>query len=279
MLITLTTDFGTADGYVGAMKGVIARLAPEAQVVDITHEIPAQDILAGALALETACPFFPPETIHVAVIDPGVGTSRAAVAIQTPHAFFVGPDNGIFDLVLGAGTRRRKQRVSEDSSLRFSAWTAVRLTNASYYRPQVSSTFHGRDIFAPVAAHLARGVMLSELGEPIKDLVSLALPEPEKSRGGLKLHVLRADHFGNLITDLTAQEYKRWNPKNAAVAIEIGTRRIAGLSSTFADVAPGEPVAYFGSGGRLEIAVRNGDAAKTLSAELAQGIALRRLRR
>lgn len=261
-LITLTTDFGLVDTYVGAMKGVILNIAPDAAIVDICHEIPPQDVMAGALALESAAGYFPEGTLHVAVVDPGVGGERAAVAVEARRYTYVGPDNGLFTLIL-----RR------DPVLR-----AVRLTNPAYRRHPVSATFHGRDVFAPAAAYLAQGVRLEELGEPVGALVSLNIPEPAESGGELTGQVLHVDRFGNLVTSVTADTWGRRSGglDPSAVRVQVGGVGVGPIRSTYVDVAPGEPVAYFGSGGRLEIGVRNGSAAATLDAARGSAFTIRR---
>jgi S-adenosylmethionine hydrolase len=246
-IITLTTDFGLFDPYVGIMKGVILGIAPEAVLVDITHDVPAQDVVAGALALEAVCEFFPAGTIHVAVVDPGVGSGRAAVAVETEFCYFVGPDNGLFTAALARALLSR----------------AVRLTNPAYHRRPVSATFHGRDIFAPVAAHLAAGAAFETLGDPLTELVTLDLPRPVARADSLELHVVHVDRFGNLITDLTADSFIL---DFGRARLHIGGREIVGISRTYADAAQGQPVACFGSSGRLEIGVRDGSAAETLRA-------------
>lgn len=260
-IITLTTDFGLHDPFVGVMKGVILGIAPAAVIVDLTHDVPPQDILAGALALEAALPYFPPDTIHVAVVDPGVGSDRRAIAAETETGLFVGPDNGVFTAALG---RRRVLR-------------AMRLTNPMYFHHPVSATFHGRDVFAPVAAHLAAGVPLEALGEPAGELVRISLPDPVARDQALEIHVLHIDRFGNLVTDLTAEQYARWRADrpDANARLRVGNREVNGVRRTFADADPGEPVAYIGSGGRLEIAIRNGNAAKDLRVGLGAAILLR----
>jgi S-adenosylmethionine hydrolase len=244
-IITLTTDFGQSDPFVGIMKGVILGIAPQAAIVDLCHGIPPQNITAGALALEAALGYFPPGTIHVGVVDPGVGGSRAAVAIETGRAIYVGPDNGLFSLAL-----------LQDSMVR-----AVHLTNPAYHCHPVSATFHGRDIFAPVAAHLANGVPLKEFGEPVEELVSLDLSEPDLVPDALVAHVLHSDRFGNLITDLRADHPLSVRVHNSPL-IFVGGATIKGVSRTYSDVPDGLPVAYFGSGGRLEIGICNGSASE-----------------
>jgi len=250
-IITLTTDFGESDHYVGLMKGVMLGIAPDATLVDISHALPPQDLRAGSYVLDAVVDCFPDGTIHCAVVDPGVGSARRAVCIQTGRAYLVGPDNGLFSAYLQREPMRR----------------AVRLTNATYHRQPVSDTFHGRDIFAPVAAHLAAGVAMDELGEPIDGVLHLPLSEPnEADDGTLQLTVLHIDHFGNLITDLPRDAFERWlddrNPDD--VELRLPATHINGIHRTFADVSDGELVAYFGSTGRLEIAIRNGNAAESL---------------
>ena len=248
-VITLTTDFGSADTYVAQMKGVIFTIAPQVRIVDVTHDVSPQDIAAGALALESVVEVFTGDTIHVAVVDPGVGGARAAVALETQSGRrFVGPDNGIFTAVL------------ERDPLR----TAVKLTNPAYHRPCVSATFHGRDIFAPVAAHLANGTPLDQLGEPTGTLQRLDLPVPVHQGDTIEAHVIHVDRFGNLITDVTLDDMTGVN--HHAVQLQIAGTTIDGIHRTFADVSIGQPIAYIGSSGRLEIAVRHGSAARTFNA-------------
>jgi len=251
-ILTLTTDFGLSDPFVGVMKGVILRIAPDATIVDICHDVPPQNLVAGALILESAFPYFPPGTIHVVVVDPGVGSERAPVAIQTEEHYFVGPDNGLIVSAVSPHARIRGR---------------VRLTNSAYHRHPVSATFHGRDIFAPVAAHLAAGIPFEELGEPIQQLVSLHLPRPVPRDDELELHVLHVDRFGNLITDLRADDLARFS-QGRPVVFRIGEVKIAGTHRAYADVEKGRPVAYFGSAGRLEIAVREGNASETFGARV-----------
>jgi S-adenosyl-L-methionine hydrolase (adenosine-forming) len=248
--ITLTTDFGTADTFVAQMKGVIAWIAPDVRVIDGTHEVPPQDILAGALALEALVDAFAGGTIHLAVVDPGVGTDRAAVAVKTERFILVGPDNGLFTLVLE----------------RYPPIAIVSLTNPEYRRTPVSPTFHGRDIFALVAAHLASGTHIHKFGEPVTTLVNLNIPQPETSPNGLIAIVLATDGFGNLITNLTRDRYDEWlaGIHRQSAEIRVNKHVIGPIRQTFADVKPGELVVYFGSSGRLELAVRNGSARKVL---------------
>ncbi len=254
-IITLTTDFGLADGYVGTMQGVILSIAPEATLVDLSHQVPPQDVRAGAFVLYQAVPFFPPDTVHLVVVDPGVGSDRRALAVRTSQGVFVAPDNGVLSYVLASAN------VDE----------AVSLTNPAYRLPEVSTTFHGRDIFAPAAAHLAGGVPLSELGPRAINLVRLPPPGPEFTpEGDLIAHVMHVDHFGNLILDVTAGDLV------GEVTFELAGRKIEALSSTFADVEPGELVAYVGSTrDHVEIALREGDAAREMGLGIGDEVLIR----
>jgi len=262
-VITLTTDFGTADGYVGVMKGVMLSIAPGVRLVDLSHEVPPQDVRRAAFVLYTAVPFFPPDTVHLAVVDPGVGTDRRAIAVQVPQGFLVGPDNGLFTYVLA--------EVEE--------WRAVELRDSAYRLPQVSGTFHGRDIFAPAAAHLARGVPMERLGPPVPDPVLLPLPRLEVREDRLEGEVLYIDRFGNVVTSIGRLRwagnglvldaaFRRAAPPlrlaAAGAVVKVGGRTIHGVRRTYGEVAVGESLALVGSTGFLEIAVRQGDAARTL---------------
>ncbi len=241
-MITLLTDFGTSDNFVGIMKGVILSINPGAVVVDITHQVPPQDVWTAAYLLATAHRYFPPGTIHVAVVDPGVGTGRRAIVLETERAFFVAPDNGLLTPILKEEKIRR----------------IIALTERRYWLPEPSATFHGRDVFAPVAAHLSRGVPPEKMGSLIEDPVLLEWPYPQKRPdGSIVGHVLHIDRFGNIITDIRREDLA------GDVVVEIADRRIRGLRRTFAEVEVGEPLAYIGSTGRLEIAIRQGNAAET----------------
>ena len=258
--ITLLTDFGIADTYVGQMKGVIAQIAPDARVIDLTHAVAPQDVLAGAIELDGAVDAFPAGTIHVAVVDPGVGSARQAMAVQTEHFTFVGPDNGLFTPLLA----------------RSNTWRAVALSESAYHRPEVSATFHGRDIFAPVAAHLARGTPLEALGERIESPQRLEWPGPQVVESEWRGEVLLIDHFGNCITNFDRPALAEAGVEEGSpVTIEAGAARLAGLAHTFSDVREGEAVAYVGSSGRLEIAVRNGAAAKQLGLKRGDRVVLK----
>jgi S-adenosyl-L-methionine hydrolase (adenosine-forming) len=252
-LVALLTDFGTHDAYAGVMKGVILNIAPQTQIVDLTHGVPPQDVLCGALLLEESFSFFPGNTIFVCVVDPGVGTARAAVAVQTERYTFIGPDNGLLALAVKAERARNPK-------------CAVRvLNNPKFHLPTVSATFHGRDVFAAAAGWMARGISFNAIGDAFGELQPLDVPCPLERDGALELHVLRSDHFGNLITDLTRAEFARWNANGSECAVSVGAHRMP-LKNTFAEVPAGDAVAYFGSGGRLEIAVNGGSFAAQFKA-------------
>jgi S-adenosylmethionine hydrolase len=236
-LITLLTDFGTQDGYVGAMKGVIHRELPGAQVVDLTHEIPPQDVLAGAFALAQAAPWFPPGTVHVAVVDPGVGSSRRALIASAHGSLLVGPDNGLLSLA-APGRAHVIDRVPPE-------W-------------RIHPTFHGRDLFARVAARLAGGAPIAEFALREVEAARVELPAFEREGGDLLGEVIHVDRFGNLVTNLPGDEV-------AGPTVEIGGAR-AERATTYAAVEPGRLVAYTGSAGYLEVAVRDGSAAAHLGA-------------
>jgi S-adenosylmethionine hydrolase len=236
-LVTLLTDFGAGSGYPAQLKGVLLSALPEAQLVDLSHEVPAYDVLAGALLLEACVPRFPPEAVHLAVVDPGVGTARRALCVvDRDGRRLVGPDNGLFTPFLD-GAR------------------AVLLEAAGLVPTPASATFHGRDLFAPVAAWLAAGGDPALLGRPVGDPVRLAWPRAERRGDAVHGVCLRADPFGNLLTSLRAEDLA-----GPPVAVEAGGVP-ARWVRTFGDGAPGELVALLGSGGRVEIAVREGSAA------------------
>jgi S-adenosylmethionine hydrolase len=247
-MITLTTDFGQADGYVGAMKGVILSIAPAATLVDISHDIAPGNLRQAAFVLHTAVPYFPIGTIHVVVIDPGVGSARRAIAARTLSAIFVAPDNGVLSLCLAGADGQVEYR---------------QLSNPAY-QLQASHTFHGRDIFAPVAAHLAAGAQFEDLGPLVLDPVILLLPAPTcDANGTWHGEIWHVDHFGNLITNLQSSTFNLQSP----IVVEIAGQRIEGLACAYAERAPGELLALVGSSGYLEIAVRDGSATRRLNAQ------------
>jgi len=243
-LISLLTDFGTRDAFVGIMKGVILGINPAACLVDLSHEVPAQDIRAGALILRSAAAFFPPGTIHVAVVDPGVGSARRALLLETRNAVFIGPDNGLLSLAAPAEAVVR----------------SLQLTNPEYWLAPRSHTFHGRDVFAPVAAHLSLGVAPERFGPSVPTLERVTLPVAERRGTGLTGSVISIDHFGNLVTNITEADLGPFSKERLLVSIE-GVR-IHGIVTSYAAVAVGAPAALINSWGMLEIAVRNGSAAQ-----------------
>ena len=264
-VVTLLTDFGEADGFVGVMKGVITDIAPAAKLIDLTHLVSPQDVKQAAYILMTSTPYFPDGTIHMIVVDPGVGSHRRAIAVQTPTAYYVAPDNGVLTYVLAAESEYR----------------AVDLAKPEYHLPEVSSTFHGRDIFSPGAGHLAAGVPIEDLGPAIDDLIMLDVPRLKVHHNHIQTEVLRVDHFGNIRTSMTlltwadddtlllrprfksssddVQELK-FAAKRARVSV--GGISIDGVSHTFTDVAIGQPLAYVGSEGALDISINQGNAAR-----------------
>jgi len=279
-IVTLTTDFGIADAYVSTMKGVMLNIAPQAQLVDVTHAIAAQDVRETAYVLYTAYRFFPPRAVHLVVVDPGVGSARRPIAVHTSHGTFVGPDNGVFSYVMA------EESVS----------TVVELADPRYRLPSVSHTFHGRDIFAPAAAHLATSVHIDQLGPPVTDARTLPPPRLEIDVHSVRGEVLHIDHFGNVVTSVgrllwrtdelslkpafrqKSHEQARFLPDQALVVAgspPSGGRKIQKVRRTYADVKRGEVLALVGSGGHLEIAVREGSGARELGLELGDPVELR----
>ena len=302
--ITLTTDFGSRDGYAAAMKGVILGIHPGATIVDVTHDVPPQDIAHAAFVLGATCPYFSAETVHVAVVDPGVGTKRNPILLVTPRGFYVAPDNGVLTYILMAHGALPKPIAEPTESEPAMAprpidvpegCEAYLLNRKEYWLERVSNTFHGRDIFAPVAAHLAAGVLPEELGEPMERVVCLSVPQPEASGDAIEGHIIHVDRFGNLVSNIRLEESaKVW------ITVEIEGAVIHGLSSSY--VGGEEPalsdslrgtgsdspiplrgmdrsppprtdpseslskglLAIVGSSGYLEVAARNGSAAQQL---------------
>lgn len=255
-VITLTTDFGHEDAYVGVIKGVIIGLNPHARIIDICHHIQPQNVGQAAFVLGTAYPYFPAGTIHAAVVDPGVGTTRRAIILKTAQGLFVGPDNGVLSYVLH---RASHESYSGDASLVPvpSGFEAYAITNPRYWRHPVSRSFHGRDIFAPVAAHLSLGVPCGSFGEAIDAIHAIAVPAPRRSAGEVAGRVLHIDHFGNVITNIREADLPggRWR-------IEVQGRRMESLSDSYE--AMDEVGAMIGSSGYLEIAARGKSAAGEL---------------
>lgn len=244
-IITLTTDFGLKDAYVGVMKGVILSIHPDARPIDLTHRVKAGSVVQASALIQEAYPYFSKGTVHVGVVDPGVGSERRPILVETNDHFFVGPDNGLFWPIINSNQPAK----------------VVHLTEREYYLPQVSDTFHGRDIFAPVAAYLSRGVDPSLMGSPVGDPVQLDLPRPRRREGVLWGQVLRVDHFGNLITNIQRKDMDRYL-KSARPTIKIGKLVVEGVHQTYAEAKAGEAMALIGSSGCLEIAVNLGRACK-----------------
>jgi len=249
-IITLTTDYGTNDHLVGTVKGVILKINPDANIVDISHNVAPYDLLDGALAIGSAYSYFPARTIHVVVVDPGVGTDRRPLLVSGETQYFVAPDNGVLSLVYER----------EESLL-------VRHANVEhYYLQPVSKTFHGRDIFAPIAAWLSKGSQAASMGDEITDHKKFSMPKPKASDGGLKGVVLRVDSFGNLVTNFRPEDLPASALENGAVQFQIGSQTVSRLVDTFAKGSPGELFAYIGSNGFVELGVNRGNASKTLGA-------------
>lgn len=246
-IITLLTDFGTADAFVGVMKGIILGIAPHAHLVDLTHEVPPQAVAVAAFLLETAWREFPPGTIHLVVVDPGVGSTRRALGAEGPRGRFVAPDNGVLTPVFEAGE----------------APAVHALTRPEFFRHPVSRTFHGRDIFAPVAGHLAGGVPLAALGPPVTDPVLLAGLRPEPlPDGGVAGKVLHVDRFGNLITNLPAALAAAGQ---GIPVVTVAGRQIRGLAESYAAALSDRPGAIVGSAGTVEVFLPGGSAAALLA--------------
>jgi S-adenosyl-L-methionine hydrolase (adenosine-forming) len=247
-IITLTTDYGTNDSFVGVMKGVMVNINPEVQIVDITHGVLAHDILDGALAIGQAFKYFPPRTIHVVVVDPGVGTTRRPILVAGDQHYFVAPDNGVLSSVY-------------DQTEALHGW---HVTAEHYFLSPVSTTFHGRDIFAPVAAWLSKSWQTSSFGDAVSDLVRFGIPKPKASGKTIKGVVLRIDGFGNLLTNLTPQEIPALTAPDGKFTVRAGNVEISKIVPTFAQGAANEPIAVIGSSGYLEISLNKGNAARTL---------------
>ncbi len=287
-IITITTDFGVSDGYVGVMKGVILGILPDAQLVDISHDIGPQNVRQAAYVLYTVYGYFPPHTVHLVVVDPGVGSARRPIAMRTSRGTFVGPDNGVFSYVMA----------HPDEPVE----ALVALENPRYRLPRVSNTFHGRDVFAPAAAHLAAGVPIAELGRVVHDPVRLPLPRLVVAEDHVLGEVLHADRFGNVITSIGVLSWPTGTGRERMLAlapafssegspptdpstwrsfsaertlIHVKGQTLLEVHRTYAEVEPGNVLALVGSEGYLEIAVREGNAAQTLGLRPGDPIELR----
>jgi len=255
-IITLTTDFGTDDEYVGIMKGVILSLNPSAVIIDITHHIDPQDLVQAAYTIYSSYRYFPQGTVHVVVVDPTVGSDRKIITFKIKNHIFLAPDNGVLTLLINEGNIN----------------SIARIDNTSYFLDPVSHTFHGRDIFAPVSAHMSMGVPIKKLGTPVaqKNLICLSILKPYFSDNGeLVGSIVTIDHFGNLITNINIDDLE--NIHNTVpgkkLCINVGKDKISGLSQNYSSAIPGHPLAIIGSRGYLEISVNGGDAANHFMVE------------
>jgi S-adenosyl-L-methionine hydrolase (adenosine-forming) len=258
-ILTLTTDFGMGDFGIGQMQGVIWKIAPETRIIDLSHDIAPQDIHQAALMLGRTTPYFPPGTVHVVVVDPGVGTQRRAIAAELGNQYFVGPDNGVFHFML------------ENAKKAGGPITIVHLDKPEYWLSDVTKVFHGRDIFSPVGAYISKGISLLDLGTPILDAIQLiglqAVPIP----GGWQAKVIDIDHFGNLQVNLMPQDLN--DPQD--IHIQVGDVRIQGLVNTFGDRPPGDLIALIDSYNHLCISIVNGSAADKLKIRVGDPVVVR----
>jgi S-adenosyl-L-methionine hydrolase (adenosine-forming) len=254
-IITLTTDFGLSDSFVGVMKGVILGINPRATIVDITHDIAAQQIEQGAFVFANSYKYFPANSIHVVVVDPGVGSARRPIAAQIGEAFFIAPDNGVLSSVLRPLS------------------SVVHLNRPEYFLSQISHTFHGRDIFAPVAAHLSLGVPLESMGEAIADWVRLS-PCAAAWRASNEIvgRVMHIDRFGNIVTNICEEMLTGLD--RARVVVTLRGKSITGIKSSYSTVIQGEPLALISSSGHIEIAVRDGNAARLVGAQVGDEVVI-----
>jgi S-adenosyl-L-methionine hydrolase (adenosine-forming) len=258
-VIALLTDFGTRDHYAGTLKAVVLGLCPEATLIDITHDIPPHDMMTAALELAASYKYFPSGTIFLVVVDPGVGSTRRGIAVDTGDYRFVAPDNGVLTAVLKEAPAKR----------------VVELTERRYARPTVSRTFEGRDRFAPAAGWLAKGVDLSALGRSAGAIQQLAIPSPEIGSDLLSGEVLRVDRFGNLVTNIDRKLFDKFTHANG-IEIFAATHQIGRVVATYAEAAPGEVCALFGSTDHLEIAVNAGSASDSLNLSRGAPVTIRK---
>ncbi len=261
-IIALLSDLGEKDYFVGAMKGVILSINPDANIIDITHQVPKHDIRTAAFILSNAAESFPPETIFIAVVDPGVGTRRHCLLLQTHNNFFfVGPDNGIFTLV----------------AERFGIERIFKVTNRNLMRPQISDTFHGRDVMAPVAAHLSLGLGPEKVGPELKSIKRLRISKPRLRGNELHGEILHIDDFGNLVTNIDRKLVEKFAKLGATLDVKIEEKKLkTQLVKTFDEVAHNEPLCYIGSTGLLEVAINRRNLAQKLGASPSNRVILRR---
>jgi S-adenosylmethionine hydrolase len=248
-IVTLTTDFGTGDHLVGTLKGVILNINPAARIVDLNHHVTPFDVLDGALSIANSYRYFPPRTIHVVIVDPGVGTQRRPLLVSGEKQYFIAPDNGVLSMVFER-----------------EPCTVRHITAEHYFLNSISPTFHGRDIFAPTAAWLSKAWQTESFGEEITDYVRFSVPKAKTAGQSVKGVVLRVDAFGNLMTNLTIEDVPATAVASGAIKLSVSGKEVRKFAQTFALGTPGEPIAVFGSAGFLEIAVNRGSAARTLGA-------------
>lgn len=258
VIITLTSDFGTQDGYSGSVKGVVYSGVPGAKVVDIAHEIPPHDLVSASLALEAAVPYYPPGTIHIVVVDPGVGGPRKIICVKTEKQYLIAPDNGVLSFPLENNPIEKIYEVK----------------NVTPPMDFVSTTFHARDIFAPAAVHLARGGTMEELGDRIQEneIIRHDIPSPIKETGRIAGQVIHIDNFGNLITTIKDFLLDDIDADKSEVKVHIGKTAIDGISDAYHQAEPESPIALFGSTGRLEIAIYRGRGADFLGVDIGQQV-------
>jgi S-adenosylmethionine hydrolase len=257
MIITLTSDFGYKDSFVGIMKGVIAGINPRARVIDLSHGVAPQDVVGAALLLRHSVEYFPLGTVHVAVVDPGVGSARRPILIEAAGHFFIGPDNGVLSFACAGAAGSR----------------VIHLTNTAYHRPRTSQTFHGRDVFAPAAAHLSLGVDPRSLGEPVEDFTQLVWRPARVTSKGIQGEIVYIDGFGNLFTNVGTRELQSFDTDK--LAFHLGGVVIQGLASHYAAAEPGGLVALVNSWGVLEIALNQGNAQQRCGARIGDKIEAR----
>ncbi len=271
-IATLTTDFGTADGYVAAMKGVMLGINPGLALVDVSHEVPPQNVPHGAFVLAEAVRYFPAGAVHLAVVDPGVGGRRKPLLLVTPDASYVAPDNGLLTHALaryGSGHDPRAEWLSPIRAPLPPGCRAFELANARYRLPEVSQTFHGRDVFAPAAAYLSVGVPPEEFGPPVGEMIWLNVPPPAEGDGEIEGRVVHVDRYGNLISNIALCDGGA-----GGVVVEMEGLRVEGLSRSYEEA--GGVLAIVGSHGTVEIAVRNASAARQFSAGVGARVRVRR---
>lgn len=253
-IITLTSDFGVRDAFGASVKGVILKINPQVQIIDISNEIAPQDVWEAAFTLKSAYSHFPKGSVHLAVVDPGVGSGRRPIIVVTESYYFVGPDNGLFTLIYQEAERLRVHHI----------------TASHYFLPNPGPTFHGRDIFAPVAAWLAKGIPSGNFGEEITDYIKLNVPSPKTTASGIEGHIVHVDRYGNLITNIISKDLQALLGEGAdpsSVTISIGSRNIKGLKKFYAEAAPGDPGAVINGNGTIEIFVFKQNARTVLSAK------------